>query len=666
MGNCLSKIFRFYFIFIFNLVIAQQSIIFRFNADYDNGNPLQNNFITNNVDISTRVDEIEELARGHEDSWGYSSRKTAYFPNDSSSIISADSISQAFFGSHILSGEVWVKQFDNTGEVLSWITNNQNGIEIRFIEEGIILIHKLNGINYETVAEYPFELFEWYHINWFSKVFTDSIHVGLYINNRLMVNQIYNTETIGYTYYNSAVTIGDNNILPYSGMRGEVYSLNIKNYFFESQYNTAKIPFDGSPYFGIPNYHDYEVGSSIDNVDQRIFFNPTKVNDAVFVPYQNDDFIPQGVTNSFEDDQFDSQSSGMVYISLYNKTQSGVTGQKKSIIVELDPSDSYNVRRCFRLNGYLKNAHNGGIAFKNNKIYVASIYKIEAYEIPTYQNDSGKYVDLFSAPEDLYSVDCQSSFITYYSDTLWVGEYRTSVQSIPYLLGYPIDSSGTVLNGENPAIYMLPRRTQGVAWRYIEGKNYLYISQSNGGNNYGKIYRCLVSGLSEVNEPVIDTVFNIPSGAEDLSFNQDGDLLTVSESGAKYFHESWSIFYPFYYSIPDSIINQISNGNLDVTLNQHSPINDYEIKVYPNPTNKTLNITYRLDYWSGWKAKTNYMDLNIYNILGELVFKERKEKKDKTLITHQIDTSEFSTGPYIITLFLNGEFIVSNYFINLK
>ena len=90
------------------------------------------------------------------------------------------------------------------------------------------------------------------------------------------------------------------------------------------------------------------------------------------------------------------------------------------------------------------------------------------------------------------------------------------------------------------------------------------------------------------------------------------------------------------------------------------------MNVYPNPTNNSLNISYRLDYWSGWKEKSKYMDLNIYNLLGELVYNESKVIKDESLLVHRIDASEFSSGSYIITLFLNGEFIVSNYFVNLK
>ena len=50
-------------IFFFNLIFSQQATIFRFNADYNNGSTLQNEYETN-VDISFRVDDIEETARG--------------------------------------------------------------------------------------------------------------------------------------------------------------------------------------------------------------------------------------------------------------------------------------------------------------------------------------------------------------------------------------------------------------------------------------------------------------------------------------------------------------------------------------------------------------------------------------------------------------------------
>ena len=54
------------------------------------------------------------------------------------------------------------------------------------------------------------------------------------------------------------------------------------------------MPYDGSGYCGIPDYFDNHLGTYIDNIDERVTESPTSVVVNAFVPYQNDDFIPQG------------------------------------------------------------------------------------------------------------------------------------------------------------------------------------------------------------------------------------------------------------------------------------------------------------------------------------------------------------------------------------
>ena len=79
------------------------------------GVPFKMNTKTN-VDISFRVDDIEETARGDEDSWGYSKRKTAYFSNDASYIVTTDPVIQSVFGPHTISGEIFIKPFEQSGQ----------------------------------------------------------------------------------------------------------------------------------------------------------------------------------------------------------------------------------------------------------------------------------------------------------------------------------------------------------------------------------------------------------------------------------------------------------------------------------------------------------------------------------------------------------------------
>ena len=49
-----SRISILVFILLYNVAVAQQSVIFRFNADYDNGSSLQNDY-THNVDILSLI-----------------------------------------------------------------------------------------------------------------------------------------------------------------------------------------------------------------------------------------------------------------------------------------------------------------------------------------------------------------------------------------------------------------------------------------------------------------------------------------------------------------------------------------------------------------------------------------------------------------------------------
>ena len=184
-------------------------------------------------------------------------------------------------------------------------------------------------------------------------------------------------------------------------------------------------------------------------------------------------------------------------------------------------------------------------------------------------------------------------------------------------------------------------------------------------NNYSKIYRCPISGLSTSGDPVVDTVFNIPAGAEDLSFNRHGDLLTVSESGANYFHDSWGIFYPFVYDIPNEVINKPSNNNLGVayTTNTGYP---FSMNVYPNPSNNHIYISYELDYGMDFDQIGKNLSLTISNLLGQQIYSENILIKDQSFLNHRINASKFSSGTYIITLITKGKKIGSEFFVNLK
>ena len=652
MVNDYHKAINKYIVFIILLLgktsLFPQTVLYRYNSDYDNDDLRQTAVLVTNVSVDTRWDDEEETARGSE-GWGYSTGKTSYFFQNTGSITTIDTIMETFIGPHTLSGELWLKPFESEGKLLFWGNSaSSNSINISLINEGLTLIHSLEGETFELTAEYSFSLQRWHHLVWHSIISSDSINLGIYVNGQIIGKESFGLVAPGFVTYSSQIIIGhdQNDTIP--GFKGEIYAANLKNYFLHTQYVISPPSFDGSAYSGIPNYHDYAIGSSTNSIDERITYNPTEVKDAVFVPYANDEFIPQGVTNSFEDEEYENDSTNMVFISLYHKTQNGTTGLKKSIIVELDPYNGYKIRRCFRLNGVQRFAHNGGIAFKNNHIYVASNYHIEKYEIPEYQLGADKYVDLYANVSDVYPVSSKASFVTYFEDTLWIGDYRGSSENdIPYLFGYPIDLSGDIISPANPTIYRLPIRSQGVAWARVGSDKYLFISQSNGGSNYGSIYRCHLNGLTYSETPVIDTVFSIPAGAEDLSFNGDGDLFTVSESGAKYFHESWSMFYPFVYSIPNQTMLENIGYGLGTIINENLHPQQYKMRVYPNPFNGKVNIEYIL-------GESGFVDLKINNILGQQIYLDETWLNAEDMYSNKIDLSSHGSGVYLISLIING------------
>jgi len=624
----------------------QQAVIYRYNSDYVNSDSRQTPVHITNVSVDTRWDDAEETARGNE-GWGYSNNKTSYFFQDSSSIKSMSNVSQTFVGPHTFSGELWIKPHANNGQLLYWgdsVSSQSIGLSID--SNYIYLAHMLDDQSYELIANSSLMLNKWSHIIWHSIVSADSINLGIIINGQLINEQSYNINPTGYVIYNAPITIGYRSNDTLSSYRGELYSANIKNYFFLNDYINSSPSFDGSAYCGIPNYFDYSIGSSSFGVDRKITINPTEVDFTVFVPYQNDDFIPQGVTNIDEGENFLSDSSNMVYISLYYKNENGITGLRNSIIVELDPENAYSVRRCFRLQGVQKIAHNGGIAYHNNNIYVASNYKIEKYEIPTFDSNGDKYIDLYSNDNNVYSVSSKASYVTYFEDSLWIGDYRGSNENdIPYLFGYPINASGDIVTPSNPAIYRMPSRTQGVAWLRVGSERKLFISQSNGGSNYSSIYRCDINGLSYENVPEVDTVYNIPAGAEDISFNRYGDLITVSESAAKYFN--WNMFYPFVYSIPNqTLIEGIDNG-LGSIIDSDLLIKSYDFRAYPNPFNNKIQIYIDTE-------ETGLADLRIHNMLGQQIYFDQIWLNRNDVYTNSIDFSEFSSGIYSINFVMNN------------
>ena len=76
-----------------------------------------------------------------------------------------------------------------------------------------------------------------------------------------------------------------------------------------------------------------------------------------------------------------------------------------------------------------------------------------------------------------------------------------------------------------------------------------------------------------------------------------------------------------------------------------------EILVYPNPTNGRI-------YLDGDLKKNQYVEIRVYNVIGQLVFKKNIE--DVEVLNEELNLSELENGNYFIKIQLeDGEHITN-------
>lgn len=636
-------------IIILNAIIIAQSnsVLFRFNANHDFSQNISSSVEVYNVEFQKYLDSVEATAR-NVGGWGYYAPIYSVFSENNSYLESTEKVRVSFAGDHMLSGEVWFKTDSENGSIFSWNDSTQShGLDLYLSNSKLNLERRLKDTTLVLTSSTNFELKKWYHVIWTLDVSKADVKLEFYINNYLDISKVFTLNSdVGFAIVNSLVLIGKSDykteLLNFNGILSAV---NFKSYIPQEEYLNTNFPFDGSEYLGIPTYHNYNIGTRNEEVDQIISSTPTPIMESAIVPYMDDNFIPQGLTNSYEDNE-NFYPTPMVYSSLYNKTVTGITGEKASIIVEMDPNNNFNIRRCFQLNGYLKFRHNGGLAFFNNKIYVASGSRIEVYDVPKYDSlNRNKYVSIYPGSGNLYTVNSISSFITYYNDSVWVGDYVENSNN-GYIKGYPLDENGKVINTVVPKKYKIPNRTQGVAWINVEGTEYLMISLSSG-NGYSSIYRVNRSELNSSTAPTPEKVFLFPAGGEDLSFDKDKNLYAQSESGSKYFQKRtsspWSTFYPFIYKISyETLFNDIVSVEDDYGIKQDNSSDEISLTSYPNPTNNMVNIIFNIQNQSK-------IVLRVVNIIGETVKKwEKLNASGKYHISW--DVNGIASGIYFLQL----------------
>ncbi|MFT4605712.1 MAG: hypothetical protein ACI9W4_002456 [Rhodothermales bacterium] len=392
---------------------------------------------------------------------------------------------------------------------------------------------------------------------------------------------------------------------------GQVFAATVREYIPDERYLTSGVPLDGGPYFGLPDYHDYSLNDFHIPMDLRMQAEQVAIKHRYFLPYANDEYIPQGVATNVE--RTDGEDVPLVYVAYYHRTRDNKLETQHTIIVELD-SRTGHVRRTFRLMGDLAYSHAGGIAFSHGALYVSSVGTLEAYPVPVYAGPhESRYVDLQADPQRSVRVPAKASYVSAHRDTLWVGDWRTSSDVAPFLYAHALDADG-VPDSEPARVFAVPRNIQGVDVFDYRGESWVVLSR-NKSSSAAELLKYRLSSLQRHVVATPDSSITMPHGIEDLSFFPDGTLWTNSESGTDYYQRKtnpWTSFYPFVYSVPAQVVfgaGATSLGHEPVGGPQPSGV---QLDVYPNPFRGRASI--RLT-----SERSRQVDVYLVDMLGRRV-----------------------------------------------
>jgi hypothetical protein len=423
---------------------------------------------------------------------------------------------------------------------------------------------------------------------------------------------------------------------------GQLFAALIRGYAATDEYLNSGIPHDGGAYFGLPSYHDYPLDEQRLPADLRIQSSPVDIQQRFFLPYANDLYIPQGTATRIE--EVDGEEIPFVYISYYHRTRKGTIGLQHSIIVEMNARTGL-VRRTFRLMGQLAYSHAGGVAYSHNALYISSAGVLERYPLPEWDpSNPEKYLDLEADSDGTIQTPSKASFVSAFRDTLWVGDYRTSSDTAPFLFAHAIDENG---RPDPDPVYRfpLPRRIQGVD--LIESpRGTVVVLSRNRNSTSAELLRYRLDALSTTRIVSPDSVVIMPHGIEDLSFLPDGTLWTNSESGTDYYQRkssgAWSSFYPFVYSIPAVSIL----GSSVSTRQDENPIgSDFDVDVFPNPFVDTLNISL-----SGSGGADGAVSVFVVDLLGRRIATVAEGIRAGEVRTLTWDAAQIPAGMYFAVI----------------
>lgn len=516
-----------------------------------------------------------------------------------------------------LTAEAWIRPMSVDGEV-TLITNrisDRDGFQLG-LSNGVPFAEiDVNGTTFRVDGPRALEVDT---DAWLAATFQRSggmLRLHIYLDGKVLAQSTFEANLLPLFLVSRSFLVGadaagsGDDVTLEGSYTGLIYAAIVRDYVARHEYLNSGLPKDGSAYMGLPAFLDQPIDGFSPGMDQRIASSPTPVRHRIFLPFVNDNYIPQGTATAFEIDGADT-TGAFVYVAYYHMTRSGVAESKASVVAEIDVNTG-QMRRGFRLRGTIGRSHAGGLAYLKGALFVSSRSILERYPLPEYDPSQPRLLDLHADPEGTISVASKASFVSAHNDTLWVGDWRPASDVAPFLYGYPTDESGRPIAGATSTVYSIPRNIQGVDFFEHDGIQYVLMVR-NRTSNEAEIRRLRRSDLSPYRVPVEEESIPAVHGIEDVSIWPDGTLWTNSESGTDYYQNTagWSRFYPFVYSIAG---HRLIPGVRDVSTETLPPVpTGGTIVSYPNPFSNSTTLSLDIESAGEWSVV-------IVDILGRIV-----------------------------------------------
>ena len=249
------------------------------------------------------------------------------------------------------------------------------------------------------------------------------------------------------------------------------------------------------------------------------------------MPGLDEGFVPQGLT----------VDGSNIFVAAYKSTSPQFSrGESRVFVV-----DSRTGTTVDQFNLPDQVGHPGGLACDGKgNLFVADrggLFQIDLRQAITDGNTNNAvlgraYVDREIGP----------SFLAWDNDHIWFGPYERNGEPQIYRFKitnvFPKDRAVYLTPDEASLSFPIDIRTQGAT---VDGNGYLWLSQSSG--NFGVIQR-----VDSSSGELLD-LYEMMPGIEDLSFDSEGRLWSVSEAGSLRWR-NWGTFYPLIFSVNISLL----------------------------------------------------------------------------------------------------------------